>query len=254
MGKKVLVVFSHPEQKSFCGGMRDAIVKGLVEAGHEVKQSDLYKMKYNPVVSQTSVKELGNKEYFNVIMEYKNAAAKGLFADEYAAEHEKLKWCDYFILISPYWWGSVNAMMKGWVDLTLTAGVAWDFGKIYDKGLLRGKTGMIVTSTSMPENAYAKDGAMGMTLEDRFHHLTWGSLKFCGADVLPTYCAYGVLSASDDARKDMIANVVKRVKEMETAKRLYAYEHADHGKTEAKNEVKLESTSSSKKGGCCYLF
>lgn len=250
MGKKVLIVFSHPEPKSFSGGMRDTIVKALAEQGHEIKQSDLYKQKFNPVVSKESFKEVGNKDYLNVIMEYKNAAAKDLFVDELKAEHEKLKWADYVILVSPYWWGSVNAMMKGWIDQVFVAGVAWDFGKIYDKALLRGKTCWIVTCTSMPEPGYTKEGAMGMTIEDRFHHLTWGTFKFCGADVLHPFCAYGVATAPEEVRKGFLTELDKRVKELDTAKRLYAFEPL--AKEDKPEGAKLEG--SAKKGGCCDLF
>ena len=40
--KRVLIVYSHPEAKSFCGAIRDTCVTSLKFNGFDVKESDLY--------------------------------------------------------------------------------------------------------------------------------------------------------------------------------------------------------------------
>ena len=46
---KVLWVFAHPEPGSLNGALRDFGIRTLEAAGHEVRQSDLYAMKWKAV-------------------------------------------------------------------------------------------------------------------------------------------------------------------------------------------------------------
>jgi putative NADPH-quinone reductase len=46
---KVFIVFAHPEPKSFNGAMFRAACKTFQRIGSEIKSSDLYAMKFNPV-------------------------------------------------------------------------------------------------------------------------------------------------------------------------------------------------------------
>jgi putative NADPH-quinone reductase len=46
----VLIVYAHPEQKSFNGAMKDLAVETLRGAGHDVAGSDLYAMRFHAVV------------------------------------------------------------------------------------------------------------------------------------------------------------------------------------------------------------
>jgi NAD(P)H dehydrogenase (quinone) len=53
---KVHIVFVHEQRKSFNGALLDVAVKALKDAGHEVTVSDLYAMKFNPVLSQADIR------------------------------------------------------------------------------------------------------------------------------------------------------------------------------------------------------
>jgi NAD(P)H dehydrogenase (quinone) len=53
---KVHIVFVHELHKSFNGALLDVAVKALKDAGHEVTVSDLYAMKFNPVLSQADIR------------------------------------------------------------------------------------------------------------------------------------------------------------------------------------------------------
>ena len=52
MPKKVLIIYAHMEPASFNAAMLDVAVNTLKELGHEVVVSDLYAMKFNPVISR----------------------------------------------------------------------------------------------------------------------------------------------------------------------------------------------------------
>ena len=105
----------------------------------EVKISDLYKMKFNPVASEKDFNEINNKEYFNLVMEQRN----GKFVQEILGELEKLLWCDYLICIFPFWWSGPPAILKGWFDRVFACGKAWDFKAVFDTGLLNNKKGFL---------------------------------------------------------------------------------------------------------------
>ena len=45
----VLIVYAHPEPRSFNGAMKDLAVETLRAEGREVVVSDLYAMNFNPV-------------------------------------------------------------------------------------------------------------------------------------------------------------------------------------------------------------
>ena len=49
---KVHIVFAHMESKSFNAAILDVATKTLEDQGHTVTVADLYKMKFNPVISR----------------------------------------------------------------------------------------------------------------------------------------------------------------------------------------------------------
>ena len=49
---KVLIVYGHMEPKSFNAALLDSAVRTLTSKGHDVTVSDLYAMKFNPVMSR----------------------------------------------------------------------------------------------------------------------------------------------------------------------------------------------------------
>ena len=55
-------------------------------------------------------------------------------------------WASYCIIISPFWWGGLPAIMKGieyyhkgWFDRVFVAGLLWDYGKFFKTGMMKGK-------------------------------------------------------------------------------------------------------------------
>ena len=46
---KVLIIYAHPNPRSFTKAVLDNFVRGIQEAGHAYEVIDLYKIKFNPV-------------------------------------------------------------------------------------------------------------------------------------------------------------------------------------------------------------
>ena len=135
---KVLIIYAHPEPKSFSSALLGRSVETLVACGHEVKVSDLYAMEFNPVASAADFSKRRFPDVLQYDREQKYACERGLLSDDIKAEIDKVVWCDFMILQFPLWWFSVPAIMKGWIDRVLVNGVAYGMGKRMEKGGLAG--------------------------------------------------------------------------------------------------------------------
>lgn len=207
-GKRVLVVYAHPNPKSYTAAMKDTIMKTLTDQGFSVKISDLYDMKFDPVASKKDFVEVSNKEYFSLLMEQRSDK----LAPELASEVQKLVWCDYLITVFPFWWSSPPAILNGWFDRVLTCGKAWDFGKVFDQGLLKGKKGLVITSVGSP-NEYYQPGQMSRhTVKRRLFFITHGTFGFCGMTPLEPIHLHSANAKEDSIRKtelDGLADTLK---------------------------------------------
>ena len=52
----VLLAYAHHEPRSFCSAMKDAIIAQLVESGHQIESSDLYRDRLDPVPDRRNFK------------------------------------------------------------------------------------------------------------------------------------------------------------------------------------------------------
>ena len=60
---------------------------------------------------------------------------------------------------------------------------------------------MLITTTGAPESTFAPGQLQDMTLNDRLHHVTYGTFAFCGFDVYPTFYINNPISLGEDGRK-----------------------------------------------------
>ena len=58
-----LIVYAHPEPRSFGRALLDRAVATLQEQGHTVQVSDLYAMGFNPVASAADFGQRHNADY-----------------------------------------------------------------------------------------------------------------------------------------------------------------------------------------------
>ena len=111
---RVLVVYCHPKPDSFVAAMRDAVVDGLNQAGHEPQVVDLYAEDFDPRFSAEE----------HAAYENPNENARGL-------EHykEQLRSVDGIVFVFPTWWYDMPAMLKGWLDRVWVPGTAFDLAE-----------------------------------------------------------------------------------------------------------------------------
>jgi len=224
MEKTVLVVFAHPNSKSFCGALRDITVQKLTAAGYKVIESDLYQMGFNPVFNLRDVGEdLPNKD-ISMSNDQKKVVEEHRVKADAQAELDKLNSASYIIFIAPTWWGTVPAILKGWFDRVLLKGAAFDVPDgIFDQGLLKGKKCMLVTTTGWPKEFFEKKGKMagGQTIEENYWHIIEGVFAFCGMETLPLFVGYAMDSVDNELRKKTLTDYEKTLDNIEKLSPIY---------------------------------
>lgn len=98
---RILVVYSHPVEESFCAAMRDTAVSALREAGHEVRLVDLYAEGFSPVLTR--------QERLDYHDEDRNTLNVKTHIDH-------ILWAEGLVFIFPTWWYDMPAMLTGWFE------------------------------------------------------------------------------------------------------------------------------------------
>ncbi|MBO1325776.1 NAD(P)H-dependent oxidoreductase [Acetobacter sp. TBRC 12305] len=228
----VLIVYAHPEPKSYNGAMKDIAVRTLLEQGHVVTVSDLYAMNFSPVLGVGDFPEgLQDPSCLNLAKEQTYAYEAGTLSADIRAEQEKLRQADLVIFQFPIWWFGMPAIMKGWADRVFARGFAYSAGRKYDTGLFRGKTAMVAATTGTSADTYAPDGIDGDILS-----VLWpvhnGLLRYTGFDVISPFIAYMPGRMTEHMRTARLEEYRQRLQNLDRTPRLFFHPAADYGPNE----------------------
>lgn len=202
----VLLVYAHPEPRSLNGSLRDFAVQRLTQAGHAVKVSDLYAMKWNAVLDASDTLQRADPQRFYASDESRHAFERGLQSADIALEQDKLMWADALILQFPMWWFSMPAILKGWVERVYAYGLAYGVGEHserrwgdrYGEGKMAGKRAMLIVTAGGWASHYGPRGING-PMDDLLFPIQHGILHYPGFDVMPPFVMYRA-DRVDDAR------------------------------------------------------
>jgi NAD(P)H dehydrogenase (quinone) len=186
---KVLIVFAHPEFKSFNGAMFQTAIATLKAAGHDVQYSDLYTMKFDPVSDRRNFTSVKDAEYFKQQMEELHATETGGFTPEIEAEMQKLE-C--------------------WVDRVFAMGRVYNREHIYETGRCRGKKAMLALTVGGTKDAYL-DGGFNGDINAILRPIQRGILQFTGFDVLAPYIVYAPVRQTDAVRQSILDDFSQRL-------------------------------------------
>lgn len=224
MLKKALIVFAHPNPKSYCGALRDTAIQQFNKMGVRVLQSDLYQMNFNPVLTFTNYSIPKDTKNININEQVKKAVYDHTIDPMLQKEMDKAKAADYIIFIAPTWWGTFPAILKGWLERVLTPGVVADVpDNMYKKAYFLGKKSMIVTTTGFGKEYFSKEGkhSSNQTLEENYWHIINGVFAYCGMETLPIVACYGMDKSTDKQRKDHLEVLRKAIEDIEKTKPIY---------------------------------
>ncbi len=211
----ILIVYAHHEPSSYVAAMKNTAVATLSAKGHNVLVSDLYGQGFNPAAQKWDFVSTSGG-HFNYMLEQRHAAALDMaFSPDILAEIQKVKAADMVMFITPIWWFSVPAILKGWFDRVLAMGVFWDGGKIYENGLLRGKQAMILASGGGPEHYYQPSGLHRASITQILHPINHGTLAFCGLNVHEPYVVLGVLGGEQARLENALKEIEFRLEHLE---------------------------------------
>lgn len=210
----ILIVYAHDEPSSFTSAMKNVATEVMSKQGHTVVLTDLYAQGFNPVAQKWDfVTTTGG--HFNYMLEQKHAAALDwAFSPDIVAEMQKVKEADLLLIVSPIWWFSVPAILKGWFDRVLAMGMAWDTGKIYENGMMGGKQAMLIMAAGGPVEYYQESGKHKATATQMLHPINHGTLAFCGYNVHEPFVALNDISASAENRAQMLSVLQYRLEHM----------------------------------------
>lgn len=201
---KVLWVFAHPEPRSLNGSLRDFGVKTLEAAGHEVRQSDLYAMKWKAVADGDDFIDTEPGARLAYASSSFRGFKNGTQTPDVATEQAKLIWADTILIQFPLWWFSVPAILKGWFDRILAAGLAYRVSDPanpkrnlrYGDGNLQGKRGMLIVTTGATEASLGPRGVAG-DINDLLFPVNYGVLWYTGVSVLRPHLIHGANRVGD---------------------------------------------------------
>ncbi|WP_342131239.1 NAD(P)H-dependent oxidoreductase [Hydrogenophaga sp. OTU3427] len=209
-----LIVYAHPEPRSFNAALREVAVDTLHGMGHAVVVSDLYAMGFAPVVGRADFLTQHNPERFNVSLEQRHAVAHGGLAPDIARELARLQAADLVILQFPLWWFGLPAILKGWIDRVFVSGVSYGRSTVFENGKFRGKRAMVCVTTGGPAQSFGPDALNGDIL-DLLMPLHRGVLGFTGMTVLPPFTCFHVPYEGDAARRQMLQAYRSRLGELD---------------------------------------
>ncbi|KPY40074.1 Dehydrogenase [Pseudomonas syringae pv. primulae] len=194
---KLLLIYAHPEARSLNGSLRDFAIAHLKTAGHEVKVSDLYEMRWKAPIDQDDAPGYDHEKPFNPAVESQRVFAAGIQPTDIEEEQAKLLWADAVIFQFPLWWFSMPAILKGWVERVYAYGFAYGVGEHseshwgdrYGEGSMAGKRAMLVVSMGGWESHYSGRGVNG-ALDDLLFPIQHGVLFYPGFTVMPPFPIY----------------------------------------------------------------
>ncbi|MGL5546467.1 MAG: NAD(P)H-dependent oxidoreductase [Tannerellaceae bacterium] len=189
---KHLIVYAHPNPKSFCRAIVDKILDILEMNGDEVAVSNLYEIDFNPV--------LGHRDF--------EAIAQGTTLQDVEDEQRLVEWADQITFIYPIWWAGMPAILKGYIDRVFTYDFAYRMTEHGAEGLLTGKNVIIINTMGTPNEVYEKSGmiqALKKTSET-------GIFNFCGMTVVDHVFLGSIPSSSFELRLEILENLYKLYK------------------------------------------
>jgi len=129
----ILIINGHPDKESFNWALAAAYKKGALKKGAEVQEIHIVDLDFN----------------VNLAFGYRKRTE---LEPDLRRAQEQITWADHLVWVYPVWWGSVPALMKGFLDRVLLPGFAFKKreGSVWWDKYLTGKTSRIICTMDQP--------------------------------------------------------------------------------------------------------
>jgi NAD(P)H dehydrogenase (quinone) len=186
---KNLIVYAHPNEKSFCAAIKDVVIAASREKKLDVELRDLYQLGFNPVLSSGDFVSLNS----------------GKIPQDIAQEQSYIQQSEIVTFIYPIWWTGLPAMIKGYFDRVFSYGFAYKVGEKGIEGLLKNKKVIVFNTTGTPYDVYEKSGMIEAIKKTS----DTGIFVFSGMTVIQ-HSVFGAVPYVDDAARKGYLEDAKR--------------------------------------------
>lgn len=211
----VLIVVAHPNPIAFNHRLAAIAADTLRKNGYIVSLLDLYAM---PMVQSNLITDFNhsyNTRDFDYKLEQQNAFRNDSFNDEIKKSQRLLIDADILILQFPLWWFSMPAIMKNWIEKTISFDFAYNGRerRWFSNGVFKNKKAMLSLTTSGSKKLYQDNGING-----DINRILWpihnGLLNFIGYDVLPPFICWGSDTSQKNNKAHFERMFIKRLKSL----------------------------------------
>ena len=157
--KKIYIINAHPRADSLCDGLAKEYLRGAEEAGYETRFVSLRDLEFDPIMYH---RYRENELEPDLVIQQKN-----------------ISWCDHMVIVSPMWWFSTPAILKGFFDRVITPRFAFQYKKgsllPFPQRLLKGRSARVIYTQGGPSWIPWVFG-----FNPFWQALRFGTLIFCG--------------------------------------------------------------------------
>jgi len=185
--KKILIINGHPDKESFNFGIAAAYKKGAIASGAEVKEIIVRELNFNPN------------------LQFGYSKRTDLEKDLLEAQ-EKIKWAEHLVWIYPVWWGSLPAILKGFIDRTFLPGFAYQKreNSVWWDKLLENKSARIISTLDQPAWYY------WLVYREPSHNaMKKLTLEFCGISPVKITTIGPIRLSKENYRKKWLDKIEK---------------------------------------------
>lgn len=174
----VLVIIGHPRADSLCHALAEQYIRGAAEAGARLERLDVRELAFSRDVD-SRIMQLQETE------------------PDIERARRLLGWAEHVVFVYPTWWGTMPALLKGFLDRVLLPGFAFRHAEnAYGyEGLLTGRSAHVITTMDTPplvyRLAYRSPG---------YHAMRRATLRFCGISPV-RITPFGPVLESDAAER-----------------------------------------------------
>lgn len=185
---KILVLNGHPDAGSFTDALADAYVKGALAGGHQGESTNIRDLKFDLIL---------------------RGGYKGeqLFEPDLVRQQELIRWCQHLVLVTPCWWWSMPALLKGYVDRVFLPGFAMRYHDEfpYVEPLLTGRSARLIYTQNAPQLlAWAARGDLFWKVMKK------AVLEHCGFDPVRRTVCGPVVKSSESEREEWLEKVFRQ--------------------------------------------
>ena len=131
--KKILIIQGNPDKNSFCDALAESYKKGALRTKVDVKEIHVREIDFDPFLPFGYKKEIELEQ--------------GLIDSQHM-----IKWADHLVFVYPTWWGTMPALLKGFIDKVFLPGFGFQYrkGSVWWDKLLKGKSARLIVTMDTP--------------------------------------------------------------------------------------------------------